>query len=108
LLTISEAKSAAGEREHMFNIVGKYLLRNKLLNKAIEEILMEDQPLQQLNKGSFDIGSEKNLAWREADIWYGWTFSDEIGRYFFDDIGNKSLMGLWETQWEWEDSKCQN
>jgi len=31
----------------MFNIVGKFLLRNRLLEKAIEEVLMEEQSLRQ-------------------------------------------------------------
>jgi len=33
----------------MFNIVGKFLLRNRLLEKAIEEVLMEEQSLRQSN-----------------------------------------------------------
>ena len=40
-----------------------------------------------------------NLTWWEGDRWYGWTFNTEQKRYYFDDIGNESLMGLWEDQW---------
>jgi hypothetical protein len=43
-----------------------------------------------------------NLTWAEGDTWYGWTYSPEKNRYFFNDIGNKSLIGLWEDQWAWE------
>jgi hypothetical protein len=40
-----------------------------------------------------------NLTWAEGDTWYGWTYNPEKNRYYFDDIGNISLMGLWEDQW---------
>ena len=40
-----------------------------------------------------------NLTWAEGDTWYGWTYNEAKKRYYFDDIGNKSLMGLWEDQW---------
>jgi hypothetical protein len=40
-----------------------------------------------------------NLTWAEGDTWYGWTYNPEKNRYYFDDIGNASLMGLWEDQW---------
>jgi hypothetical protein len=40
-----------------------------------------------------------NLTWAEGDTWYGWTYNPIKKRYYFDDIGNKSLMGLWEDQW---------
>ena len=40
-----------------------------------------------------------NLTWSEGNTWYGWTYNKEQKRYYFDDIGNESLMGLWEDQW---------
>ena len=40
-----------------------------------------------------------NLTWSEGDRWYGWTYNQSNKRYYFDDIGNESLMGLWEDQW---------
>lgn len=91
------------EREHMFNIVGKFLFRNELLEKAIEEVLMEEQSLHQSSNTGFDIWGANNLAWKEGDTWYGWTYSYDKNRYFFDDIGSTSLMELWEVQWQWED-----
>jgi len=45
-----------------------------------------------------------NLTWAEGDRWYGWTYDSNAKRYYFDDIGNESLMGLWEDQWEKEKS----
>jgi hypothetical protein len=43
-----------------------------------------------------------NLTWIEDDLWYGWTYNFKTNRYFFDDVGNESLMGLWEEQWKRE------
>ena len=45
-----------------------------------------------------------NLTWSEGDRWYGWTYNPELKRYYFDDIGNESLIGLWEEQWTKEES----
>ena len=39
-----------------------------------------------------------NLTWDEYGVWKGWTYSPEKNRYYFDDVGNKSLMGLWDDQ----------
>ena len=46
-----------------------------------------------------------NLTWSEGDRWYGWTYNDKLKRYYFDDIGNESLIGLWEYQWDKENSE---
>jgi hypothetical protein len=45
------------------------------------------------------IETPTNLTWLEGDIWYGWTYNPELKRYYFDDIGNKSLIGLWQDKW---------
>ena len=41
-----------------------------------------------------------NLTWDEPEngVWKGWTYSPEKNCYYFDDIGNESIMGLWENQ----------
>jgi hypothetical protein len=39
-----------------------------------------------------------SLSWCEGDTWYGWAHDSNAKRYYFDDIGNKSLIGLWEDQ----------
>ena len=41
-----------------------------------------------------------NLTWDEPEngVWKGWTYSPEKNRYYFDDVGNESLMGLWNDQ----------
>jgi hypothetical protein len=45
------------------------------------------------------IETPTNLTWLEGDTWYGWTYNPELKRYYFDDIGNKSLIGLWQDKW---------
>jgi hypothetical protein len=36
-----------------------------------------------------------NLTWDEDGVWKGWTYNSNAKRYYFDDIGNESIMGLW-------------
>jgi hypothetical protein len=80
----------------LFNFVEKYLMRPKRLRKAIEAVVHEnDELLRRLSE---------YLTWAEGDRWYGWTYNKSNNRYYFDDIGNESLMGLWESQWEHEKS----
>ena len=43
-----------------------------------------------------------SLSWMEGDTWYGWTRDSNTGRYYFDDIGNKSIIGLLESHDTWE------
>lgn len=40
-----------------------------------------------------------NLTWDEGGVWKGWSYNKDKNRYYFDDIGNESIMGLWEEQW---------
>ena len=56
---------------------------------------------EKLEKSKKDYENEEptNLTWAEGDTWYGWTYNPDKKRYYFDDIGNESLMGLWEDQW---------
>jgi len=41
-----------------------------------------------------------NLTWDEPEngVWKGWTYNPKKNRYFFDDVGNESLMALWDDQ----------
>ena len=39
-----------------------------------------------------------NLTWDDGDIWKGWTYSLKNNRYYFDDVGNESLMALWDDK----------
>ena len=41
---------------------------------------------------------DTNLTWDDGDIWKGWTYSPEKNCYYFDDVGNESLMALWDDQ----------
>jgi hypothetical protein len=38
--------------------------------------------------------------WKEGDVWYGWTYSKEMNRYYFDDFGSKSFSELLDINGE--------
>ena len=83
----------------MFNLVDKYLMRPKRLREAIRSVVNEDNELLRILAEYEKDETPTNLTWSEGDTWYGWTYNKDKGRYYFDDIGNKSIMGLWEDQW---------
>ncbi len=82
----------------LIELVERYLMRPKRLREAIESVVHENDELLQILKQHEEEGPT-NLTWSEGDRWYGWTYNKSKGRYYFDDIGNESLMGLWEDQW---------
>ena len=43
-----------------------------------------------------------NLTWEEGGLWYGYTYDSNARRYYFDDIGHKSMFDLWD---QWLESK---
>jgi hypothetical protein len=88
-------------------LVEKYLMRPKRLRDAIHSVMRENDDLLAMLKEA-ENEEPTNLTWSEGDTWYGWTYSPEKNRYYFDDIGNKSLMGLWEDQWLRESESTKN
>jgi hypothetical protein len=82
----------------LIEFVERYLMRPKRLRKAIEAVVHENDELLRILK-QHEAEGPTNLTWAEGDTWYGWTYNPVSKRYYFDDIGNKSLMGLWEDQW---------
>jgi hypothetical protein len=82
----------------IYDLVDKYLMRPKRLREAIQAVVREnDELLKALTR--YENEEPTNLTWSEGDRWYGWTYNSNSKRYYFDDIGNESLMGLWEDQW---------
>ena len=87
----------------LINLVERYLMRPKRLRKAIQEVVHDnDELLSRLSE--YKEEGPTNLTWAEGDRWYGWTYNKSNNRYYFDDIGNESLMGLWEDQWAREEA----
>lgn len=87
----------------LINLVERYLMRPKRLRKAIQEVVHDnDELLRRLSE--YKEEGPTNLTWAEGDRWYGWTYNKSNNRYYFDDIGNESLMGLWEDQWAREEA----
>jgi hypothetical protein len=82
----------------IYDLVEKYLMRPKRLREAIQAVVREnDELLKAITR--YENEEPTNLTWSEGDRWYGWTYNSNAKRYYFDDIGNESLMGLWEDQW---------
>ena len=81
------------------DLVEKYLMRPKRLREAIEAVVHDNDELLRRIKEYEENDTPTNLTWSEGDRWYGWTYNNNAKRYYFDDIGNESLMGLWEDQW---------
>ena len=92
--------------------IGKKMI-DWLVNKIFwwaplrEAIFDEVRLYQSVDRSLWEYEHEEptNLTWSEGDTWYGWTYSPDKKRYYFDDIGNTSLMGLWEDQWLREENK---
>lgn len=83
----------------LIEFVERYLMRPKRLREAIESVVHENDELLRILKQYEEDDTPTNLTWAEGDTWYGWTYNSNAKRYYFDDIGNTSLMGLWESQW---------
>jgi hypothetical protein len=82
------------------------MFRWDTLRKAVfDEVHMYDGLAKRIEK--YKDEEPTNLAWSEGDTWYGWTYNSNAKRYYFDDIGNTSLMGLWEEQWLHETDKSE-
>ena len=73
------------------------------LGHYITEVKMYDEIHKQMKE--YKEEGPTNLTWSEGDTWYGWTYDSNAKRYYFDDIGNESLMGLWEDQWAREEAE---
>lgn len=78
-------------------LVNKIFWWTPLREAIIEEVHMHDHLSDVFTKS--DLTDIASCSWMEGDRWYGWTHNSNAKRYYFDDIGNESLIGLWEDQW---------
>ena len=90
----------------LIEFVERYLMRPKRLREAIQSVVRENDELLRMLKEHEENETPTNLTWSEGDRWYGWTYNSNAKRYYFDDIGNESLMGLWEEQWAREEAEA--
>jgi hypothetical protein len=67
------------------------------LRKAVfDEVHMYDHLYAIVNDPEgMEIASS---TWMEGDMWYGWRYDSNAKRYYFDDIGDKSLISLLDSQ----------
>ena len=78
-------------------LVNRIFRYTSLRQAIIEEVHMYDH-LSDVFTNS-DLNDIASCSWMEGDTWYGWEYDSKKNRYYFNDIGNKSLVGLWEDQW---------
>ena len=71
-----------GKIRRAFEVYGRQRDMNQELINDIENAMIE---------------VPTNLTWadEESGVWKGWTYSPEKNRYYFDDIGNESLLAIW-------------
>ena len=86
-------------------LVNKIFRWDPLRNAIFDEVMLYQSITRTM--AEYDREHPTNLTWSEGDRWYGWTYNAELKRYYFDDIGNESLMGLWEDQWARESNPSQ-
>jgi hypothetical protein len=75
------------------------MIRYFRLRKAMQEVIKNNHEFLMALAESERNEQSSNLTWDEGGVWKGWTYNRETNRYYFDDIGNESIMGLWEEQW---------
>jgi hypothetical protein len=78
-------------------LVNRIFRWDSLRHAIFDEVHMYDEVDKRIKE--YKDEEPTNLTWSEGDTWYGWTYNSNAKRYYFDDIGNISLMGLWEDQW---------
>lgn len=75
------------------------MIRYFKLRKAMKEVIKSNHEFLMALAEAERNEQASNLTWDEDGIWKGWTYNRDKNRYYFDDIGNESIMGLWENQW---------
>ena len=75
------------------------MIRYFKMLKAMQEIINNNHELLMALAESERNEQSSNLTWDEGGVWKGWSYNRGTNRYYFDDIGNESIMGLWEDQW---------
>lgn len=48
------------------------------------------------------VNETDNASWKEGDLWYGWAYNYDLGRFIFDDTGHGLITDLWSYLCKWE------
>lgn len=75
------------------------MIRYFKLRKAMQKVIENNHEFLMALAESERNEQSSNLTWDEGGVWKGWSYNKDKNRYYFDDIGNESIMGLWEDQW---------
>jgi hypothetical protein len=74
------------------------MIRYFKVRKAMRQVLANNEEfLKLLAESEKDVKAD-NLTWIEENTWKAWTYSEKNNKYYFDDIGNESLSGIWEDE----------
>ena len=74
------------------------MIRYFKLRKAMKEVIKNNNEFLMALAESERNEQSSKLTWDEDGVWKGWTYNRDTNRYYFDDIGNESITGLWENQ----------
>jgi hypothetical protein len=74
------------------------MIRYFKLRKAMKEVIKNNHEFLMALAESERNEQSSNLTWDEDGVWKGWTYNKDTNKYYFDDIGNESIFGLWENQ----------
>jgi hypothetical protein len=74
------------------------MIRYFKLRKAMKEVIKNNNEFLMALAESERNEQSSNLTWDEDGVWKCWTYNRDTNRYYFDDIGNESITGLWENQ----------
>lgn len=75
------------------------MIRYIKFRRALKGLIRDNSELLQMLSEYEKNDIPTNLTWDEDGLWKGWSYSISKNRYYFDDIGNDSIIGLWEDQW---------
>jgi hypothetical protein len=56
---------------------------------------MNEELIKEIEDAMIEVPTNLTWAEEESGVWKGWTYSPEKNRYYFDDIGNESLLAIW-------------
>lgn len=54
---------------------------------------MNEELIKEIEEAMIEVPT--NRTWSENGVWKGWRYSPDKSRYYFDDIGHKSLLNVW-------------
>lgn len=73
------------------------MIRYFKLRRAMMKVFQENDELFKM-LAEAEKETPTNLTWDEDGVWKSWIFNPDQNRYYFNDIGNESIIALWDEQ----------